>query len=462
MPQGPTEAISSRFFPHPPARLFDAFRDPAQLARWWGPKGFTAEFHEFDPRPGGRWRFDLIAPDGTRHPQDKTFVEVDPPRRIVLRHAQKGHDFTMTMTHAEEAGGTRLTWSMRFASPDEFAAVERHVVQGNEENFDRLAAHLAARAQQGDDTMSIDTGFTIERTFKAAPERVWAMWTTPEGIAKWWVPSMRDMGFDMRVRHMDVRVGGKFAFEMTSKEHNLVNGGTYVVVDPHRELAWTWHFDIFLAPGQPPYDVPISVRLERTPAGGTRMTFRQGPLATGGHTEGSRQGVLKNLDRMAQALGEPEPQPALVVERVVKAPPERVFRAWTEPDVLKRWWAPEGCSTPHVSVDLRVGGLFHYCIRLPDGKDVWGRGVYQEIAAPSRLAYLDSFSDEKASIIPPAQYGADPRFPAEALVRVTFDAVNGGTRVTLRHEMPLDLKDRAATEKGWTEMCARLAATLEA
>lgn len=148
------------------------------------------------------------------------------------------------------------------------------------------------------------TGFTIERTFKAAPEKVWAMWTTKEGIEKWWVPSMKDMGFDMRVREMDVRVGGKFAFAMENAQHKLVNGGTYVIVQPHSELAWTWHFDIFLAPGEKPYDVPISVQLQRLPGGGTRMRFTQGPLATSGHTEGSRKGVEQNFRYLAKALEE--------------------------------------------------------------------------------------------------------------------------------------------------------------
>lgn len=149
-----------------------------------------------------------------------------------------------------------------------------------------------------------DAGFTIERTFKARPEKVWRMWTTPEGIMKWWAPSAADMGFEFTVRQMDVRVGGRFAFGMKSKEHDLVNGGTYLVVQPHSHLAWTWHFDIFLGPEDKPYDVPITLVLTRLPDGGTRMTFIQGPLAKPDFTEGSRQGVMANVAKLAQALGE--------------------------------------------------------------------------------------------------------------------------------------------------------------
>lgn len=106
--------------------------------------------------------------------------------------------------------------------------------------------------------------------------------------------------------------------------------------------------------------------------------------------------------------------PALTIERVFDAPRAAVFRAWTDPALLKRWWAPAGCSTPHCTVDLRPGGLFHYCMRLPDGKDIWGRGVYQEVAAPERLSYLDSFADERGNRVSPTRYGMSAEHPNES------------------------------------------------
>ena len=137
------ELVSTRTFPHPPAALFAAFADPARLARWWGPAGATNEFHEFDLRPGGRWRLTMRMPDGSAFPMEKTFVEVDPPRRIVVAHAQAGHDFTLTMSCVEVPGGTRLSWRARFATPEQLAAVEKPFAAGNEQNFDRLAAELS-------------------------------------------------------------------------------------------------------------------------------------------------------------------------------------------------------------------------------------------------------------------------------------------------------------------------------
>ena len=136
------ELLSARTFPHPPEALFAAFADPARLARWWGPAGATNDFHEFDLRPGGRWRSTMRLADGSAFPMEKTFVEVDAPRRIVVHHAQTGHDFTLTMEYARVPNGTLLTWRARFATPEQLAAVEKGFAQGNEQNFDRLAAEM--------------------------------------------------------------------------------------------------------------------------------------------------------------------------------------------------------------------------------------------------------------------------------------------------------------------------------
>jgi len=116
------------------------------LARWWGPNGFTNTFQEFDIRPGGAWRFVMHGPDGTDYPMVKDFVEVAPPERISFRHPEPGHEFLMTMSFADEAGGTRLTWTMRFDSEAEAERVRSFVVAANEENLDRLAAQLADMA----------------------------------------------------------------------------------------------------------------------------------------------------------------------------------------------------------------------------------------------------------------------------------------------------------------------------
>lgn len=137
-----SEIVSARVFPVPPEALFAAFADPTRLARWWGPHGSVNDFREFDLRPGGRWRFDMRAADGAVYRMDKTFVEVDPPRRIVVRHAQVEHDFTLSMDYERVPGGTRLVWRARFATSGQLEAVREAFAAANEQNFDRLAREI--------------------------------------------------------------------------------------------------------------------------------------------------------------------------------------------------------------------------------------------------------------------------------------------------------------------------------
>jgi uncharacterized protein YndB with AHSA1/START domain len=143
-PDSSREILSARVFAAPREEVFAAFRDPQRLAQWWGPQGFTNTFQEFDPQPGGRWRGTMRGPDGQQYPIAKRFVEVTAPARVVLRHEQAMHNFVMTMTFAPEGAGARLTWSLLFDSAADCAASRQFILVANEENFDRLQAHLAA------------------------------------------------------------------------------------------------------------------------------------------------------------------------------------------------------------------------------------------------------------------------------------------------------------------------------
>lgn len=136
------DIVSARVFDADRERVFEAFRDPARLARWWGPAGVTNTFEEFDLRPGGAWRFVMHLPGGFDLRMESVFLEVVAPERIVFRHLSSDHPFEMAITLEEEGGATRVTWRMRHATAAECAKVKDVVVRTNEENFDRLAAEL--------------------------------------------------------------------------------------------------------------------------------------------------------------------------------------------------------------------------------------------------------------------------------------------------------------------------------
>ena len=137
------EVVTSRILDAPRELVFDAWSDPARLARWWGPNGFTNTFAAFSLRPGGIWRFVMHGPDGVDYKNESVFVEVVRPERIVLLHVS-GPRFRLAATFADHDGKTLLTWRMRFDTAAECEKVKAIVVPANEQNLDRLAAELAA------------------------------------------------------------------------------------------------------------------------------------------------------------------------------------------------------------------------------------------------------------------------------------------------------------------------------
>lgn len=154
----------------------------------------------------------------------------------------------------------------------------------------------------------------------------------------------------------------------------------------------------------------------------------------------------------------------LTITRIFNAPREKVWKAWTDPESVKRWWGPKNFTVPHISIDLRIGGKCVYCMRGagPDGvvKDYWGTGVYREIVPPSLLVNTDSFADEKGNVVPASHYGMEGDWPTELLVTVTFAETGGKTRMTLRHEGIPAGKMSELTEAGWNESFDKLAGLL--
>ena len=133
----PFEITSTRVFAAPRKSLFDAFRDPDKLARWWGPEGFTSTFREFDFRPDGMWSFTMHGPDGTDYPNVVRFKEIVGPEKIVFDHIEPEHHFQMAMQFDEADGKTTVTWKMRFEKPIE-PAVREFILVANQQNFGRL------------------------------------------------------------------------------------------------------------------------------------------------------------------------------------------------------------------------------------------------------------------------------------------------------------------------------------
>lgn len=150
------ELVITRFFDAPREMVWDAWTDPEQIVKWWGPHGFTLTVDEMDVRPGGVWKSTMHGPDGTEYLNDSVFTDVVKPQRIGYRltagrKRDGGVQEPMDVSWTFEARGrtTKVTLRMLFETPE---ALERFVreykaVEGGNETLDRLRGHLATEGR---------------------------------------------------------------------------------------------------------------------------------------------------------------------------------------------------------------------------------------------------------------------------------------------------------------------------
>jgi uncharacterized protein YndB with AHSA1/START domain len=150
----------------------------------------------------------------------------------------------------------------------------------------------------------------------------------------------------------------------------------------------------------------------------------------------------------------------IVITRGFDAPRELVWKAWTTPEGLMRWWGPKGFTSPTCKIDLRVGGRYLYCMRSPEGQDFYSTGVYKEIVPPERIVCTDSFADDKGNVVPASHYGMGDDFPLELQVTVTFEELKGKTKMTLRHVGIPSGTMSDMTQAGWNGSFDKLAESL--
>jgi uncharacterized protein YndB with AHSA1/START domain len=146
----------------------------------------------------------------------------------------------------------------------------------------------------------------------------------------------------------------------------------------------------------------------------------------------------------------------LVLSRLIEASPEKVYRAWTDPRLLKQWFAPKPYITPVAELDVRPGGANFIVMRGPDGRDMPNRGVYLEVVPHQRLVFTDAYVK-----------AWEPSEKPFMTVILTFEDEAGKTRYTARVRH-WTVADREAHEKmgfhqGWgicADQLAALVATL--
>ncbi|HEY9005033.1 SRPBCC family protein [Ohtaekwangia sp.] len=141
--------VITRILQAPRELVFEAWTDPQHLLQWWGPKGFTNTFLEYDLRVGGQWRFVMHGPDGVDYPNLIVFKEIAKPERLAYTHGSgdpnDASQFEVVVTFEELGDKTRLTMNSIFPTREarDFVVREFHAIEGGNQTVDRLEERLA-------------------------------------------------------------------------------------------------------------------------------------------------------------------------------------------------------------------------------------------------------------------------------------------------------------------------------
>lgn len=151
----------------------------------------------------------------------------------------------------------------------------------------------------------------------------------------------------------------------------------------------------------------------------------------------------------------------MVVTRIFNAPRELVWKAWTDPNYVMQWWGPKGFTSPSCEMDLRVGGRFLYCMRSPDGQEMWTGGEYHEIVPHEKIVSTMYFADSKGNKVQPAVYGTEHEAIDDGPDVTHFENLgNGRTKITFIGNETMKNATESGQVEGWIQILDKLAAVL--
>jgi len=265
----------TRIYDAPVQLVWEAWTDPAQIAQWWGPRGFSITTHSRDLRPGGTWVYTMHGPDGKDWPNFTRYHVVEPCARLEYDHGASSEDaapmFRVTAIFRDL--GNRTEFEMTMTLPTAEAARQtRGFIKdaGGNATWDRLAEFLE-KSTSGTEV------FVINRTFDAPIDLMFDMWTQPEHFSKWLAPT----GFTMQFARADIRAGGDSFYSMTNGAFTMYGRAEYFAVERPHYIEYTQVFTdaeerISRHPAAPTWPEKMRTKVTLTAEGPTqtRVTVR--------------------------------------------------------------------------------------------------------------------------------------------------------------------------------------------
>lgn len=271
----------------------------------------------------------------------------------------------------------------------------------------------------------------ITRVLSAPREAAFEAWTKPEVLARWFGPN----GFTITTSKHDFKPGGTWRFVMHGPDgtdyQNIIRYDeivrperiAYRQGDPDSDGSRDFQTTITFEPLGPRTLITLRAVF-------ASVEMRDRVLKEVNAIEGGQQ-TLGRLDAVVSETAPAARIKLFEISRVFNAPRALVFAALTEPNHMKEWLSPKGMTVKKQTMDMRPGGSYHYGLETPTGQQMWGKFFYLEITPPSRLAYINVFSDADGGI---TRHPMSPDWPREMLSLTTLEEQDGKTLMTLRWE----------------------------
>jgi uncharacterized protein YndB with AHSA1/START domain len=450
------EILITRTFDAPRELIWEAWTNPKHVVNWWGPRGFTTTIEEMDVRPGGVWKLVMHGPDGTDYPNKSIFTEVAKPERIVFSHGggrkdSPGTTFIATWTFETVAENqTKVTIRMVFPTTEARDTVvkEYGAIEGGKQTLARLAELLAKEP------------FIIERTFNAPVAMVWKAITEPEQMKEWYFENLKtfkpEVGFETRV---DVQHDGRTIPHLW-KVTEVISG---------KKIAYRWKY--VDSPGESFVSFELFAEGERT-----RLLLTHKGLETFDPETNSCYARRNFVRGWTQLIGvwlkefveeiAPFADRTFVISRTFDAPPELVWRAWTDCKYLSQWWGPHQFTNSGCQLDVRPGGAYRIIMRGPDGVEYPIEGIFKEVVPNEKLVMQMDCSghpDAWHDLVNPNRDKTKKPF-LEMLQIVTFEKAGDKTKLTIRSRFEsatmLGAMVKVGMDEGWSQSLERLAGEL--
>jgi len=232
----PNELYLTRIYDAPVKTVWEAWTDVNQVAKWWGPRGFTLTTHSKDLRVGGHWNYTMHGPDGVNYPNNTVYYEVEKYKRLVYDHggnADQPPMFRVTVEFSEIKGNkTKMEMTMGFKTAEIAKETKKFIKQANgDSTWDRLAEYL------DQETLGKEV-FVINRTFHTSIETMYEMWTNPKHFMQWLGPT----GSTMEFIKADIKPGGTSTYRMDNNGMVMYGRINYIEMNRPDKLVYTQQF----------------------------------------------------------------------------------------------------------------------------------------------------------------------------------------------------------------------------